>query len=158
VPRLKPGNSRILSSSNIKLTNMFGGISRKERPLKYVGYYELEHFILKCVYFTARGILIGHCMNMKTVGNQEITISFIHTYSAVTEWCALHCTVHRILPNATQTRNVSTLNAQDTAFKHSDTSGRGLFAVTKHQWNTSAANPYCLVTIIKWSSEIQVAL
>jgi hypothetical protein len=32
-----------MSSSNTNLTTKFGGISTKERRLKYVGYCELEH-------------------------------------------------------------------------------------------------------------------
>ena len=42
----------------------------------------------------------------------EIIISFRHVDNAVTERLALHCTAHRVLPNAAQTRSVNTLNAQ----------------------------------------------
>jgi hypothetical protein len=46
--------------------------------------------------------LVGH----------EIINSFSHMDSDVTERHALHCTAHRVLQNATQTRSVNILNAQ----------------------------------------------
>jgi hypothetical protein len=45
----------------------------------------------------------------------------------------VHCTANCIMLNATQTRNVNTLNAEDTSFTYNDSSGRDLLALIRHQ-------------------------
>jgi len=60
---------------------------------------------------------------------KEIIFSFSHVDSGARVLQALHCTAYRVQPKATQTRSVNTLNAQITAFRCNDSSGRDLFAV-----------------------------
>jgi len=69
---------------------------------------------------------------MSRITSEDIIFSFSHVDSGVGRHI-LHSKAHRVLPNATQTRKVNTLNAQDTSVRYSDSSGRDLFAAIKHQ-------------------------
>lgn len=108
--------------------------------------------ICTCVHLTERGTLIGHYMNMTTFIKKLLFHSVTWTAPLQNE---TPCSVQLTVFCRTPVRHTAL-----TLWMNSNTNytGRDLFAVIKHQWNTSPVNSYCLGIIIKWSSEIQSAV